>query len=181
MRKSRRKRFIRISEGVALGLVFLDLMLWVALVRPYEEKAAREQQRFETARRQLQEQKARVAQLEKIQTTGTDSELSDFLRQHVPPRRRSFSRAARLVRRLAQESGVELSSGVNYRLSPTKDEPLERLGVEVSVQGPFPSLMNFAHALETTSDFILVRSFSFEVGDGGALALRLAADLYVTP
>lgn len=181
MRSSRRKVFIQTMERAALGLGALDLLLWVALVRPYEQKVATEQQRFQAARRQLQEEKGRVAQLEKIQTTGTDSELSDFLREHVPPRRRRFSRALRLVQRLTQESGVQLSGPVNYRPHYTRDEPLERLGIEVSVQGPFPSLMNFSHALETTKEFVLMRSFSFEVGEGGVLALRLAADLYVTP
>jgi hypothetical protein len=62
-----------------------------------------------------------------------------------------------------------------------KGEPLERLGIEVDVQGSFPSLLGFAHAVETSSDFLVLRGFSLETGDGETLALRMAADLYVTP
>lgn len=179
MRQSRRRNVIRIMEGVALGLVLVDLVLWLGLVRLYDRKVRTEQERLEIARRRWQEEKARVAQLEKIQATGTDAELNDFLHDHMPPRRSSFSRAARLLSRLSQQSGVQLS-GVNYRLNSPKEEPFKRLGMDISVHGPFPSLLSFAHGLETASDFVLVRSFSFEPGDGGVLALRLGAELYLT-
>jgi len=42
-------------------------------------------------------------------------------------------------------------------------------------------VLNFAHALETASDFLLVRSFTFERGESGTVALRLGADLYLKP
>lgn len=180
MRKSRRRALVRIIERVAVGLALLDLVLWLGVVQAYNEKVVTEQQRLETGRRQLQQEKVRVAQLERRSVAGADSDLKDFLRDHVPPRRNSFSRAARLLSRLEKEAGVQLTN-VNYRLNHSKDEPLERLAIDATVQGPFTSLVDFAHGLETASDFILLRSFVFENGEGGTLALKLDADLYVTP
>ncbi len=180
MRLSQSRFVARILERVAVGMVLLTLGFWLAVVRPYEDKLLAQQQAYRNARQQKLTMEARVARLEKIPVTDADAELNQFESEHMPSRRRSFSKAADLVRRLTAESGVQLS-GVSYRLGEVKDEPLQRLGIEVSVQGPFPSLLDFAHAVETSADFLVLRGFSLETGDGGTLALRMTADLYVTP
>jgi hypothetical protein len=59
---------------------------------------------------------------------------------------------------------------------------LERLELDISLEGSYLSLLKFSHALETANDFILVREFNFAPGgDNQALGLRLGADLYLTP
>jgi len=175
----RQSRFVaRLLERVAVGLVLVVLGFWLGVVRPFEDKLRAEQQAYRNARQQKLAAEAQVARLEKIPVT--DADLKDFVSEHMPPRRRSFSKAADLVLRLTQESGVQLS-GVSYRLGEGKGEPLQRLGVEVNVQGTFPSLIGFAHAVETSPDFLVLRSFSLEAGEGETMALRMAADLYLTP
>jgi Tfp pilus assembly protein PilO len=180
MRLSRNRFVARVLERVAVGSVLIVLGFWLGVVRAGEEKLVAEQQTYRRARQQKLTAEWRVARLEKIQVTGADAELNQFLSQHMPPRRRSFSKAADLVRRLTEESGVQLS-GVNYRLGEEKAEPLQCLGIEVSVQGPFHSVLSFAHAVQTSPDFLVLRGFSLETGEGGTLALRMAADLYVAP
>jgi Tfp pilus assembly protein PilO len=180
MRLSQSRLAARILERVAIALVLLALGAWLVVVRPFEDKLLAEQQVYRNARQQKLAAEARVARLEKIRVTDADAELKGFVSEHMPPRRRSFSKAADLVRRLTEESGVQLS-GVSYRLGEVKGEPLQRLGIEVNVQGSFPNLMGFAHAVETSPDFLVLRGFSLETEDGGTLALRMAADLYLTP
>lgn len=180
MRLGRSRLVARILERVAVGLVLLALGFWLGVVRPFEDKLRAEQQTYRNARQQKLAAEARVARLEGIAVTDADADLKDFLSEHMPARRRSFSKAADLVHRLTQESGVQLA-GVNYRLGEVKGEPFQSLGIEVNVQGPFPSVMNFAHAMETASDLLVLRSFSLEAGDGGTMALRMGADLYLTP
>lgn len=180
MRLSQSRLAARILERVAIALVLLALGVWLVVVRPFEDKLLAEQQVYRNARQQKLAAEARVARLEKIRVTDADAELKGFVNEHMPPRRRSFSKAADLVRRLTEESGVQLS-GVSYRLGEVKGEPLQRLGIEVSVQGPFANLLGFAHAVETSPDFLVLRGFSLETGDGGTLDLRMAADLYLTP
>jgi Tfp pilus assembly protein PilO len=165
---------------VALGLVLLALAVWLAVLRPYEDKLLAEQQTYRNARQQKLVEEARVTRLEKIQVKDADAGLKDFMSEHMPSRRRSFSKAAELVRHLTEESGVQLSS-VSYRLGVVKGEPLQQLGIEVNVQGPLAGVLKFAHAVETNSDFLVLRGFNLETGDGGTLGLRMAADLYLMP
>jgi len=180
MRLRQSRLVARIVERVAVGLVLLALGFWLGVVRPCEDKLRAEQQVYRNARQQKLAAEAQLARLEGIRVTDADEELKGFMSDHMPPRRRSFSKAADLVLRLTQESGVQLS-GVSYRLGEVKGEPLHSLGIQVNVQGPFPSVMGFAHAIETSSDFLVLRSFSLEAGDGGAMTLRMGADLYLTP
>ena len=180
MRISQSRLAARVLERVAIALVLLALGVWMAVVRPFDDKLLAEQQTYRTARQQKLTAEARVTRLEKIPVTDADAELKGFVGEHMPPRRRSFSKAADLVRRLTEESGVQLS-GVSYRLGEVKGEPLQRLGIEINVQGPFQSLLGFAHAVETSSDFLVLRGFTLEAGDEGTLELRMRVDLYVTP
>jgi Tfp pilus assembly protein PilO len=177
---SRRRLVARVLERVAVGLVLLALGLWLGVVRPFDDKLRAEQQAYRNARQQKLATEAQLSRLENIPITDADADLKDFVSEHMPARRRSFSKAADLVLHWAQESGVQLS-GVSYRLGEGKHEPLQSLGIEVNVQGPFPGVMGFAHAVETSSDFLVLRSFNLEAGDGGTLTLRMAANLYLTP
>jgi Tfp pilus assembly protein PilO len=163
-------------------LVFLDIVLYLAAVRPLEKLVGAEHQRFAATRSRAHEAALRVARLEKYQAAlpEADTQIQGFLREHVPPRRRAFSHAARLVRRLTQAAGLQLAD-VAYRLDSTDEEPFQRLGIELDVEGSFPGLLNFAHALETADELVLVRDFAFEPVEGGTVALRLTADLYLTP
>jgi hypothetical protein len=182
MRKGHRKVLIRALEKVAVSLVILDALLYFALVRPLRGTRMGEEAQFSAMRIRLREARARVAQLEGFQSEvpGADEQLEGFLKEHVPTRRQGFSRAARLVRELVEKSGAQLD-GINYKLDSDTDDPLRRLGLEMSLEGPFESLFEFAHALETGNELVVIRSFSFEPQEGGAVGLRLVADLFLKP
>jgi Tfp pilus assembly protein PilO len=182
MPNTRRKALTRVLQWAALALVAADAVLYLMLVRPLRRSLGAEQQARDLTKAQLLEEALRVESLKKFQAAMPDAnrEMKIFLRDHVPPRRRCFSTAASLVRRLSQESGLELDA-VSYKLDPATDGPLERLGIQVTVVGPFRGLLKFAHGLETGKDFILVRDFTFQPGEGNSLALRLGADLYLEP
>ena len=182
MSKSRRKTIVRIVEGTALVLVLLDLTVYFALVRPLRTMRTGEEASYAAARERLHDLKARAARLEKYQAAvpGAEGELSDFLKEHLPARRQGFSRAVRMVRELTGKSSLHLAS-VSYKLESSKDDPFERLAVQVDVEGSYSNLISFAHTLETSSDLIILRDFSFEPAEGHVLALRLGADLYLKP
>ena len=124
----------------------------------------------------------RIERLKKFREAlpGAGLRLAALERDHAPPRRQGFSQAAKLVRRVTEQSGTQLTS-VAYKLDNNASGPLQRLGLVIIVAGPFPALLKFAHALETASDFIVIRSFNIAAGDNHDLVLRLAADLYLTP
>jgi Tfp pilus assembly protein PilO len=179
---SRRKTLVRIVEVLAIALVVLDLTVYFALVRPLRSLRVTEEVRYKAARDRVREGQARVALLEKFKEAVPESEtqLGEFLKNYVPERRQGFSRAARLVRELSEKSKVHLTS-VSYHLVSNGDDPLARLGLEVEVDGPFPGVMSFAHALETSGELVSLGDFSFEPGEGRTIALRMGAALYLQP
>lgn len=182
MSRSRRHVLTRIVESAAVGLVVLDVLLYFALVRPLRTLRAAEEARYGVVREQVRDLNLRTARLERFRGAlpETEKQLSVFLRNHVPSRRQGFSHAARLMRRLTEQAGLRLA-GLGYKLESPENDPLQRLGMEVEVEGPFPSLLDFAHALETAGDFIVVRDFTFEPAEGQVVTLRLGADLYLKP
>lgn len=182
MARIRRKKLERVIEVVALSLAGLDLVVYLAVARPLSSAVASKQQAFSASRRSIRMSEVRLAKLSQSLAglPSTDEDIKQFLSEHVPPRRRGFSRAAGLVRQITQDSGVQLT-GVSYRLETERKEPLQRLAVQVNVRGPFQNLLHFTHALETAKDFVLVRGLILQPGETGGLALRLVADLYVTP
>lgn len=182
MSKSRRKTIVRIVEGTALALVLLDLTLYLALVRPLRTMRTEAEASHAAARKRLRDLEARAARLEKYQAAvpGAEGELTDFLKEHLPARRQGFSRAVRMVRAMTDKSSLHLAS-VSYKLESSKDDPFVRLAVQVEVEGSYSNLINFAHTLETSSDLIVLRDFSFEPTEGRGLAMQLGADLYLKP
>jgi Tfp pilus assembly protein PilO len=182
MTRTRRKLATRILEATALGLVVINLVLYFALVRPVRNVRAAAESQYTAVRDRVREGKARVARLEKFKAGVPDAEtqLEEFLKDHVPERRQGFSRAARMVRKVSEDSKVRLT-GVSYKLVARGDDPLARLGLEIAVEGTVANLLNFTHALETSGDFLTLREFSFEPGESRAIAMRVGADLYLKP
>lgn len=177
-----RKTRTQVAIWIVAILVALNILAYAGLERPLSGMLAEAQQRFETTRLQWQREKAQLADLEKRDAAVPveDRQLRSFLEQHVPSRRQGFSRAALLIQRLTQQANVQLAA-ISYNLDQAKSEPFEHLSLRVNVEGPFGDLLGFAHALETASDFIVVRGFKFETGNGTTLGLRVNADLYLMP
>jgi len=180
----RRKKLIRIVERVAVGLLLLDALLYFIVIQPTRSMTQQQFERSNEARLRIQKEEKQLKRLEwyKESVPMTEKEVASFLADQVQSKRKSFTRATRLVRELADQSGLDISGGISYRMDVTRDEPLDRMNITVLVKGPFNSLMNFAHGLETTSDdFFVIHDFNFDSSTEGAkLALKLSADLYLT-
>ncbi len=183
MRKDRRRAWVRRAEVGAVALVLLDLGLYFLLVRPLRDLVAAEHGNFQSKQQEVSDEKMRVAIMKEYEqkTPQTEQLLKVFLKDHVPARQSGYSRAVRLVRQLAEHSGVELSSITYKPMEAAGNQPLERLGMKIGVDGTFSGLVNFAHAFETASDFIVLREFTLATDEGGRVALQLSADLYLTP
>ena len=124
---------------------------------------------------------AQLASFGRLDPGFTGKGLGDFTAHRTPGRREAYSSAAHLINKVADASGVQLITTA-YRVERNSHDPLEKLGVEINLQGPYAGLLKFSHALETASDFILIREFTMTPGgQNGALGLRLGAELYLTP
>ena len=182
MPKSHHQTVIRAFQIAGASLVLLDVLLYFGMFRSTQALLSSEQQQFAALRQRIYDEEVSIERLEKFREALPEAgkRLAALKRDHTPPRRQGFSQAAKLVRRATEQSGMQLTS-VAYKLDNNASGPLQRLGLVITVAGPFPALLNFAHALETASDLIVIRSFNIAVGETHALELRLGADLYLTP
>jgi Tfp pilus assembly protein PilO len=184
MNMTRRKLVTRILEGVAVTLVLADIAAYFAVLRPLQDRVQEQQIRHRQARVTLAPVQKGVEQLQKYasELPTADDQMAQFLEKHVPPRQRAYSTADGLVAQLAAKSGVQLTA-VGYKPEPEhkNPNPLKWLRIEVSAEGGFKNLMDFAYSLESGDDFLLIRNVAFETGDKGQPSLRLAADLYLAP
>jgi Tfp pilus assembly protein PilO len=190
---SRRKKWARWVARVAVFLALADGLVYVAVDQPLARIVKSERERLSSQRIEGQARKLALAHLEQrdAELPETRRRVQAFLTDHVPARREGFSRASRLVERVAQQSGVQLTS-VSYKPDgQDAPQPLDRLTMGVRVQGSFAGLMSFSHGLETASDFIVVRAFKFQATEtandaardrgSGTLGLNLTADFYLLP
>ena len=180
--KLKRKTLYRVIETAALALAALDLIAYLFVARPLANSVSAAQERFSESRQQVRLSEARIAlyQKELAEIPATEKEMKAFVEEHVPPRRRGYSRVSGLVHKVAQDSNVQVDQ-LAYRLEMEPKDPLQRLEFQVKVVGPFEALLRFTHALETSSDLVLVRGLIFQPGETRGLGLRILADAYVTP
>jgi len=182
LRKSRRQFIIRAVEITGATLVVLDLLLYFGAYRYAQSMLFSEQQQFESLRRGMFEAEDRIERLKKSREAlpVIDKKLAALEHDHTPPRRQAGSQTAKLVRTVTEKSGAQLDN-VAFKFEEKTSGPLERAGVVINVEGPFPALLKFAHGLETSGDLLVIRSFNMVEADEGILQLRLVADLYLTP
>ncbi len=182
MTKSRRKVLIRFFERAATGMVILDVAMYFIAVRPLRRQIVEAESSYHRVLQEVQQRQGRVDQLVSFQKSlpQADQQLKTFLGTHVPSRQHAFSEAARLIRVLTNQSGVQLDN-VSYKLTREKDEPLERLGINIAVEGPFSNLLRFAHTLESAPQLILLKDFTFATSQGSIVSLQVGAELYLTP
>jgi len=184
VRKSRRQIINRIVEATGVGLVAVSLLVFFAIYRPLGNKIDAAVRTHTQLRQTVRNQQVRVDVLKKFDSDLPQAGrgISDFEADRTPARREAYSTAAHLISKLADAAGVKVSSR-GYRLDTGRaDDPLEHLALVIQLEGPYPKLLTFAHALETANDFLLVREFSFTpMGENEGVGLRLGADLYLTP
>jgi Tfp pilus assembly protein PilO len=184
VKKSRRQIINRIFEATGIGLVVIDLAVFFALYQPLGSKVNLAEREHQALRQTVRNQQVRVEALTKYQDAFplVGKGLTDFTTNRTPSRREAYSTAAHLVHKIAEAAGVKVAS-MGYRLDTTQhNDPLQTLELDINLEGSYPGLLKFSHALETANDFILVREFNFSPGgDNQTLGLRLGADLYVTP
>ena len=182
MRRSRRQTVVLGFQVAGVSLVLLDVLLYFGAYRYTQTLASSAQQQFASLRGRIHNSHARIDRLKKFVAALPDAgkRLSAFEQDHTAPQRHGYSRAAKLLRQVAEKSGAQPAK-VAFKEDTKVPGPLLRLGVLIDIEGPFPALLKFAHGLETANDLVLIRSFRITSGENDALDLRLAADFYLTP
>jgi len=182
VRKNRRKIIIRVLEVAGVGFILLDAVLYLALYRPLEENVVEQQQKYSQVREHIRDEQVRLDRLEKFQAAlpGSGQRWTEFTEAQIPPRRSGYSAAAHVIHQAATDAGVQYP-GIVFRRESVRNDPLIRLGADITTVGPYPTILKFIHALESADTLVLLRSFNITLGDNNTLNLRLGVDFYITP
>ncbi len=182
MPRERVRKIARWFEWGAVALVGVDILLYIALVGPVGGLRTSEERRQRELAGRLAAEKEVVARFEQFKNAApqTSEQLMSFTDKHLSPRREAYYRAARLVRELADRSGLELR-GISYKMDLWRGEPLRRLTVEIRVEGPFDGLLKFTHDLDAGNQFVLLENCSLEGHEGEGMAMGLTAGMYLEP
>lgn len=182
MRIRKRQSILRFAERAALIVAAFDVAIYFLAARPVQARLAGDQQAYNRLRHEVVERESRLVNLERLKAAlpqaGVD--LQNFLQAHVPARRWGFSTSEKLLRHLTQQTHVRLAD-VSPKLMANKDEPLQHLSLEITVEGTFDHLLDFAHAVETAKELMVIRNFSFTTAKENLLSLKMGTDLYLTP
>jgi hypothetical protein len=182
MNRLQRKLWTHVAEAAALGLTLLSVVFYFALVRPLRNMRLAAENDVVAAEARGQVVSARVSRLQqyRVDVPKSESELKEFLAQHVAERRQGFSHAAKMLRKMSEDSKVRLT-GVAYKLSGAGEQPLANLALEFDIEGSFGDVLRFTHELETSGDFLRVKAFTFSPGESRAIAMHVGAELYLKP
>lgn len=162
---------------IAAGLV-VNLILYVSVVRPWNQSVANIRQRTQAAEQARDAARAEFGQANGT-LTGKDraaKELDAFYSQKLA---QDLSRARRLtygrVQRLAQEHRLAYQ-GSRYEQVDQRGSTLTKLKTSVELTGNYNSMRSFIYAIETAPEFVVIENISLAEGANEG-SLRLAMDL----
>lgn len=163
---------------VIAAVFVLNVLAYLMFVRPLSQSVANIEQRTLAA-----EQAKSAAQAEFSQANGTltgkdrakkelDTFYSMVLAQDLSGARRlTYGR----LQRLAQENRLTYGRS-RYEPIEERDSSLTKLKVNVELSGPYSSVRNFIHEIETAPQFVVIEGISLAEGTSEG-SLRLVMDL----
>ena len=165
-----------------LGVLALNVVLFVGVVYPLSVRMRSTEARAEAAAQQLQ-----AAQREDAEARGltqgrdrTDKALKAFYKDvlpssHAQARQATFSRLSQL----AEQHNLEQSRR-NTDAAQQRDSTLARVQISMTLRGDYEDIRRFIYQLESGSDFIVIDSISLrqDLETGAPLTLALALSTY---
>ncbi len=168
-----------------LGIVALvNVALFTVAVYPLSLKVAASERRAAAARTQLQaaEREERELKGTVARTEQADKDLARFYQDMLP---RDVAGARRLtyahLATLADENGLLLTRR-RFDVDPSHQGRLNRLRIEMSLEGDYADVRAFVHALETAAEFIVIEDVRLAEGQapGAPLSLTMQLSTYYT-
>lgn len=170
-----RKNLIRWTLGVVLAL---DLVLLLVYLRPRtspqeqrneEQRLQRQHDFFAADVRRATEIKQRLPQVQR--------ECDEFFAKELRPAATGYSAIVADVGALARKAGLR-TNAVTFRQRDIANRSVVEVEVVATVEGDYPSLVNFINGLERSANFYLLDSLQLASSSGGGLKLNLQLRTY---
>jgi Tfp pilus assembly protein PilO len=165
-----------------LALVLaINLGVLVGIVLPLASAAATTESRAQSARQALAaaEREFKAAEATRDGQSLATRELQTFYGEVLP---RDFRSAARITHiklaQLAEAHGVRYEQ-MSANADRERDSTLERLAVNMQLSGGYEDIRGFLHALETSSDFVVIDNMLLgSASENEGLTLTLQVSTY---
>jgi len=161
---ARRQRVVYI---VLLGLVLLNLPLYLVFVRPEIEADAGETARIDQMRSQL---------ARRVNTLNALKDIEQFSTEYLFPQEKGASELLKTLEEICAEAGL-LRNRVTYRLDPEPAFGMQRLSITLPIEGNYTNIRDFLNVLESESKLVIVDSMALVSEREGTDMLRLDVSL----
>ncbi|HEY8536186.1 MAG TPA: type 4a pilus biogenesis protein PilO [Vicinamibacterales bacterium] len=169
----------RVLVPLAVAAV-VNAIVYGAIVYPLSTRAAGAEQRAAAARQRLEAAEREAQELRQTveRTEQADRDLERFYREVLPrdvagARRLTYARLAEL----ADDHGLILTRR-RFDLDDRHKGRLQRMQIEMALEGEYRDIRAFVHALESAPEFIVIENVSLTGGQTPdaplSLTLRLA-------
>lgn len=168
----------RVLGPLALAAI-LNAVVYGAVVYPLSVRAEGAERRAAAARQRLQTAEQEAAELRTTveRTDLADRDLATFYREVLPrdvagARRLTYARLADL----ADAHGLILTRR-RFDLDDTYRGRLQRMQIDMALEGDYADIRSFVHELESSPEFIVIENVSLTGGQTPAAPLSLTLRL----
>jgi Tfp pilus assembly protein PilO len=165
-----RSRELQYPAVLTLVLIGLNLLIYYGLLLPHQQRLIQQEQAWKNAREQFsQMRQQQKAQDDLKQFRNLLLAKNEFARQVV----NHLSETAKRLK-------LNLPS-VSYKPDPAQDEQLTKMNFSFAVSGSYEAIRRFIHAIETSSDFLIIEDLvlSKRSKETGSLELQLRVATYL--
>ena len=172
---ARRQRVVYI---VLLGLVLLNLPLYLVFVRPEIEADAGETARIDQMRSQLARRVNTLNALKDIEKKLNESheKYRQFSAEYLFPQKKGASELLKTLEEICAEAGL-LRNRVTYRLDPEPAFGMQRLSITLPIEGNYTNIRDFLNVLESETKLVIIDSMALVSEREGTDMLRLDVSL----
>ncbi len=165
-----RYRQLQYPAVLTLVLIGLSLLIYYGFLLPNQQRLIQQEQAWKNAREQF----SRMLQQQKAQ-----EDLEQF-RKRLLTKKEFAKRVVNHLSETAKRLKLNLPA-VSYKPDPVQEERLTKMDFSFTVSGSYEAIRRFIHAIETSSDFLIIEDLvlaqrSKETGSP-ELQLRLATYL----
>lgn len=165
-----RYRQLQYPAVLTLVLIGLNLFIYYGLLLPNQQSLVQQEQAWKNTREQF----SRMLQQQKAQ-----DDLKQF-RNFLLTKNEFAKRVVNHLSETAKRLKLNLPA-VSYKPDPVQEERLTKMDFSFTVSGSYEAIRRFIHAIETSSDFLIVEDLvlSQRSKEKGSLELQLRLATYL--
>jgi Tfp pilus assembly protein PilO len=154
-----REKTQRFFYGLLLGLIVLNLPIYIFFVRPEKVAASLEAERIEQAQRDLRDKLATIKMLKGIEERLAESHRTQkkFESQVLFPRNKVSSGLIKELDEVCVQAGL-VRNRVAFSPAVESDYGYQQLSVTLPVEGSYSNIRKFLNVLESRPRLIIVDS-----------------------